>query len=167
VPRIGQPKPCFNLEVATPSCNCRINASELLLHLLLDYQHTRFFAFFVTPTEENPNLFNAESDLCERSPVFRAKPFLYFSHNGHASQVFSTEGVIQLGCPNGVEHGRFGTALENRNQNGWNNLSSSKCPGRWSLWVFCIYVHPNGLLKPCLNLEDGIPSSCDCKTKCF
>ncbi|KAK9377578.1 uncharacterized protein V1513DRAFT_26 [Lipomyces chichibuensis] len=69
-------------------------------------------------------------------------------------------------CVNGLYHGRFETNKENLSHQYCGNSARPLCPGHGAPAVKCIFTHPDGTMKPCLNLEDMVPK-CACTKPCF
>ncbi|KAK9484577.1 hypothetical protein V1527DRAFT_195576 [Lipomyces starkeyi] len=57
-------------------------------------------------------------------------------------------------CINGQYHGRFASYDENVSHKYCGNGARPLCPGHGIPKVNCIFTHPDGTIKPCLNLED-------------
>ena len=116
---------------------------------LANYKHHRLLAFLRSGTEQSWSDF--------RSGV----PVLHFCHNGFSKG-------RREGCVNGVEHGLFGTALENNAQRGCAGLDRQRCPGH--MGEKCLYVWLSGenlgVPRPCLNMVNR-PELCAHEKKCF
>ncbi len=124
------------------------------------YKTTRWLSFLANPTDENWVLLSGHLNGGGNKPG--ATPFLHFCHNGHASRDKHASG-----CVNGVEHGRFGTVLENNRQKDCKSGSYATCPGHGD-GRRCIFVHSGcGSPKPCLNDPHGMPESCQHEKRCF
>ncbi|KAK9235846.1 hypothetical protein V1525DRAFT_241230 [Lipomyces kononenkoae] len=54
-------------------------------------------------------------------------------------------------CINGLHHGRFASVNENRSHRLCYHDARPLCPGHGEPPVKCIFTHPDGTLKPCLN----------------
>lgn len=118
----------------------------------------RLLAFLASPTNANWLKLSASSaDPVGARPI--DSPFSHICGNG---SIRSGE----AGCINGLDHGRFATRQENESHKGCANGARALCPGHGQPPVKCIFVHDNGLPKPCRMQEDGVPP-CRCARKCF
>ncbi|KAK9352184.1 hypothetical protein V1523DRAFT_414767 [Lipomyces doorenjongii] len=87
-----------------------------------------------------------------------------FSHSCNRGQK-TREGQVTF-CVNGLYHGRFATITENNSHWWCRNSARCLCPGHGVPPVHCIFTHPDGTLKPCLNWPNHVPK-CFCDTRCF
>jgi len=129
--------------------------------VLASFMVTRLLAFVTSPTDENWLALTGQLEKKGRSVD---SPFTHWCHNGHGSKGGRLSKV--LGCVNGVEHGRFANAAENASQKRCRLKGRAHCPGHGEPPSYCVYVHDDGVLKPCLNRVEGTPS-CACARKCF
>lgn len=133
---------------------------------LFSVQIVRLLAFLASPTDNNWLALTGQS---KDANLYRSvdTPFTHWCHNGHGSKRGGGNGGVS-GCVNGIQHGRFATALENAEQKACRDGDRAGCKGHGvEPRVFCIYVHEDGVQKPCLNLRDGKPERCLCVRKCF
>lgn len=122
----------------------------------------RLLAFLTDPSPANYTYFTATSnetyDTAGKKIPATSSPFVHRCNNGHASVVKNAPG-----CVNGIEHGYFGTPSENYSyQKCSRDGGVTKCPGHGPRGIKCLYVHPDGIPKPCLNTPDGRPRQCSC-----
>lgn len=113
----------------------------------------RLLAFLVDPTDA------AWDTLCTNRAIDR--PFSHRCGRG-LKRGDGQEGL----CINGIHHGRFATREENESHKLCTNGARALCPGHGSPPVKCIFTHPDGQLKPCLNQEEMVPK-CTCARRCF
>ncbi|MCJ1460896.1 hypothetical protein MMC28_011278 [Mycoblastus sanguinarius] len=130
----------------------------------------RLVAFLTNPTDKNWYLLTSTYDE-RRDPYGKRitayqSPFVHQCNNGHGSV-----GKNQPGCVNGTQHGYFSDAKDNASyRNCDRNAGVTFCQGHGDALsrVKCIYVHPDGIVKPCLNRSDIRPMQCNCpEPKCF
>lgn len=118
----------------------------------------RLLAFLQDPSDENwQNLSAKPSDEIGSRPV--DSPFSHRCGNG-ANQ------PGQTGCINGIEHGRFANRDENESHKACTNGALALCPGHGVPPVRCIFVHADGLSKPCRMAEGHVPT-CQCARRCY
>jgi hypothetical protein len=153
------PGSCWIMRGLDSTINQRVDGQH---SRLVTFKTSRFFAFVQDPSDENWNRLSGHLQVPpSHDPT--SSPFLHFCHNGHASR--SSPGGLGLGCVNGIEHGRFGTVLENNRQKEC-AAGTRPCPGHGSDERRCIAVHrQSGAPKPCLQ---GVPSlDCDHDPSCY
>ena len=118
---------------------------------------TRLLAFLADPSDDN------WAKVCALSsgPGLRSidSPFSHACGNGS-----NETGVA--GCINGLDHGRFATRYENESHKGCRFGARVLCPGHGDPPTSCIFVHPSGLVKPCLSKVDYVPR-CLHTPKCY
>lgn len=118
----------------------------------------RLLAFLQNPSDDN------WAKLCALPTAPRgARPIdTPFSHRcGNGSPAAGTSG-----CINGLDHGRFATRAENESHKLCTNGALALCPGHGVPPVRCIFVHADGLPKPCRMAEGQVPP-CQCARSCY
>jgi hypothetical protein len=128
------------------------------------FAYTRLFFFLANPTSQNWDILTGKIRGLDIDP--RHHPFVQTCHNGHSSREFRSDLKLFNSCVNGVQHGQFDTSQSNSDVKNCKGQSRAECPGHGSPTAYCIFVHRNGRIKPCLNLA-VTPPSCSCETKCF
>ena len=114
---------------------------------------TRLLAFFASPTPQNWR-FLSEQDNAENTP------FDHRCARGHTRY----DGK-QIGCLNGVFHGKFRTRRENEGRKACRHGAVCLCPGH-DEGGKCIYTRGDGTLAPCRNVEDHVPIY-KCEKPCY
>lgn len=130
---------------------------------LVSWSWVRLLHFLKVPSDSNWESLVGQLEGREYS---LKTPFCHYCHNGTSSKNERRDGA----CINGVEHGHFGDTTFNNNQKPCRNGDASRCPGhsfRGGPSRKCVFVHPNGVLKPCLNEVAGVPAVCKHSVKCF
>jgi hypothetical protein len=131
-------------------------------HYTRRIQAVRLIAFLNAPTDKN------WENLCSTttfSPNYTGgitSADTPFSHACNAG--FNKPG--ETGCINGLEHGRFATVQENDSHKSCKNGAAALCPGHGEPSVKCIFVHSDGLPKPCRNKASHVPM-CHCSRACY
>lgn len=118
----------------------------------------RLIAFLQDPSDDNwTKLCATPSDPQGSRPI--DSPFSHACGNG-------AKASGEVGCINGLDHGRFATRQENESHKACTNGALALCPGHGVPPVRCIFVHADGLHKPCRMDPRQVPA-CQCARSCF
>lgn len=119
---------------------------------------TRLLAFLLDPTDDNwAKLTALPTDPQGSRPI--DSPFSHSCGNGGSAPG-------KVACINGLEHGRFATRDENESHKACKNGALALCPGHGVPPVRCIFVHADGLQKPCRMVDGHVPP-CQCARPCY
>jgi hypothetical protein len=120
----------------------------------------RLLAFLKDPSSDNWSRLQTDpsNTTIGQRPIDH--PFSHACGNG------ATADNNDPGCINGLDHGRFATRDENESHKLCRNGARALCPGHGSPLIRCIFVHADGLPRPCRMVEDYVPR-CQCTRRCF
>lgn len=121
--------------------------------VLVTFKTVRFLQFLRFPTDDQWKTF-INGGIYE--------PFDHFCGRGEATD------PRQLGycCINGLKHGEFSTRKDNESRKSCKNGAKALCPGHGIWEEKCLFTHPDGIIKPCLNEDSQVPK-CKCQRKCY
>ncbi|KAK9357952.1 hypothetical protein V1504DRAFT_462733 [Lipomyces starkeyi] len=114
----------------------------------------RLLAFLADPSPIHWEYLNKDPVQTYHSP---------FSHSCNGGNK-RNDGQVAY-CIIGLYHGRFATIEENSSHL-FCSRARALCPGHGVPPVHCIFTHPDGTLKPCLNQVDKVPKCC-CDRPCL